>query len=57
MNFLLIALVLFMMIKAVNKLKSKMPAEEPVEVEAEVPVVEQYLKEIRDMMVEQNKKA
>lgn len=57
LNFLLIALVLFLMIKVINKLKRKMPEEEPVEVEAEVPVVELYLKEIRDLMVDQNKKA
>ena len=56
MNFLLIALVLFLMIKVINKLKRKMPEEEPVEVEAEVPVVELYLKEIRDLMVDQSKK-
>ncbi|CZQ94178.1 large-conductance mechanosensitive channel [Trichococcus palustris] len=53
-NFLLIALVLFMMIQAINRLKRKQPPEEPVEVEAEVPVVEQYLKEIRDSLLSQN---
>ena len=57
LNFLLIALVLFLMIKVINKLKRKMPEEEPVAAEAEVPVVELYLKEIRDLMVDQNKKA
>ena len=56
-NFLLLALVLFLMIKVINTLKRTMPEEEPVEVEAEVPVVELYLKEIRDLMVDQNKKA
>ena len=57
LKYLLFALVLFLMIKVINKLKRKMPEEEPVEVEAEVPVVELYLKEIRDLMVDQNKKA
>lgn len=53
-NFLLIALVLFLMIKVINRLKRKQPPEEPMEVEAEVPVVEQYLKEIRDSLLSQN---
>lgn len=53
LNFVLIALVLFMIIKAINTLNRKQPPEEPMEVEAEVPVVEQYLKEIRDYMVNQ----
>lgn len=50
-DFLIIAAVLFIAIKAINKLmrkKEEEPEEEPI------PVTEQYLKEIRDALVEQN---
>ncbi len=52
-DFLIIALVLFMVIKAANKFSRKHPEADIQEVEAEVPVAEQYLKEIRDLMAAQ----
>ncbi|GAB2498415.1 large-conductance mechanosensitive channel protein MscL [Alkalibacterium psychrotolerans] len=51
-DFLLIALVLFMMIKVINGLSRKREEEQDVEVEA--PTMEQYLEEIRDLLAEQN---
>lgn len=54
-DFLIIALVLFLIIKAANKFKRKNP-EMDVE-EVEVPAAEQYLKDIRDLLAEQNKEA
>lgn len=50
-DFLLIALVLFLMIKFINKLSRK-KAEE-VEVEVEAPTAEHYLEEIRDLLAQQ----
>lgn len=54
-DFLIIALVLFLIIKAANKFKRKNP-EMDVE-EVEMPAAEQYLKDIRDLLAEQNKEA
>lgn len=50
-DFLLIALVLFMMIKFISRLSRKREEEQEVEVEA--PSVENYLEEIRDLLAEQ----
>ena len=51
LDFLIIALVLFMVVKAINKLRSigKKP-EEPVEEEEPAPTSEELLKEIRDLL-------
>lgn len=50
-NFLLVAFALFLMIKFVNRFKRKKPE---VEVEAKIPATEQYLKEIRDLLANEN---
>lgn len=47
-DFLIIALVLFLIIKAANKFKRQNP-EMDVE-EVEIPAAEQYLKDIRDLL-------
>ena len=54
LDFLIIALVLFMVVKAINKLRSigKKP-EEPVEEEEPAPTSEELLTEIRDLLKEQ----
>ena len=51
LDFLIIALVLFMVVKAINKLRSigKKP-EEPVEEAAPAPTSEELLTEIRDLL-------
>lgn len=49
-DFLIIALVIFFLVKAINKLMRK--KEEPEEVE-EPSLEEQYLKEIRDLLASQ----
>lgn len=46
-NFLLIALVLFFIIKFFNRLKRKKPEKK---VEEKIPATEQYLQEIRDLL-------
>lgn len=46
-NFLIVALVLFMIVKAANKMKRKQEAEAPV---VEVPNNEKLLAEIRDLL-------
>ena len=51
-DFLIIALVLFLIIKAANKFSRKHPEVDVDEVE--IPAAEQYLKEIRDLMAAQN---
>lgn len=51
-DFLLIALVLFLMIKFISRLSRKREEEQEVEVEA--PTMENYLEEIRDLLAEQN---
>lgn len=50
-DFVLIALVLFLMIRFINSLSRKKEIEQEVEVEA--PTVENYLEEIRDLLAEQ----
>ena len=51
LDFLIIALVLFMVVKAINKLRAigKKP-EEPAEEEAPAPTSEELLTEIRDLL-------
>lgn len=51
-DFLLISLVLFLMIKLINRLAQKKD-EQDVEVEVEAPTVENYLEEIRDLLAQQ----
>ena len=51
-DFLLIALVLFIIIKAVNSFRRK--NSEADEIETDIPVSEQYLKEIRDLLATQS---
>ncbi|UJF15887.1 large conductance mechanosensitive channel protein MscL [Jeotgalibaca sp. MA1X17-3] len=53
-DFLIVALVLFAVIKAANTFRRKHP--EADQVEAEIPVAEQYLMEIRDLLASQNSK-
>ncbi|SIN95050.1 large conductance mechanosensitive channel [Carnobacterium alterfunditum] len=54
-DFTLIALVVFIFIKIINNAASKL--KKPVDVieEIEVPIAEQYLKEIRDLLAEDKK--
>jgi large conductance mechanosensitive channel len=50
-DFLLIALVLFFVIKGINSLSERLKREEEVEEEEELePTAEDYLKEIRDLL-------
>ncbi|MDZ7836038.1 MAG: large-conductance mechanosensitive channel protein MscL [Alkalibacterium sp.] len=51
-DFLIIAFVLFLMIKLINQLIRKKEAEPEPEVKA--PTVESYLEEIRDLLAEQS---
>ncbi|MFD1420264.1 large-conductance mechanosensitive channel protein MscL [Lactiplantibacillus songbeiensis] len=51
-NFFIIALVVFLLVKAINKVVKTEPEETPVEPD----LSEQYLSEIRDLMKEQVKK-
>lgn len=51
-DFLIIAFVLFMIIKSANKFKRKNPDMDTEEVEA--PTAEEYLREIRDLLASQN---
>ena len=51
LDFLIIALVLFMVVKAINKLRSIGKKEEPAEEEA-APTAEELLTEIRDLLKE-----
>jgi len=44
-NFVIIAFILFMMIKGMNKLKNEKPADEPA-----APTQEELLAEIRDLL-------
>ncbi|WP_317914417.1 large conductance mechanosensitive channel protein MscL [Carnobacterium maltaromaticum] len=55
-DFLIIAFSIFMFIKVINTFVAKMkkPVEE-VEEEVEVNATEEYLKEIRDLLAQQNK--
>lgn len=53
-NFLIIALVVFMFIKIINTASAKFKREEGIELEeVEVPVAEQYLKDIRDLLAKE----
>ena len=56
LDFLIIALVLFMVVRAINKLRTigKKP-EEPAEEEEPAPTSEELLTEIRDLLKEQSK--
>ena len=51
LDFLIIALVLFMVVKAINKLRSTGKKEEPAE-EEPAPTAEELLTEIRDLLKE-----
>ena len=52
LDFLIIALVLFMVVKAINKLRSIGKKEEPAEEEEPAPTAEELLTEIRDLLKE-----
>lgn len=54
-DFVIIALVLFLIIKAANTFKRKNPEMDVQEVAAEIPAAEQYLMEIRDLLATQQK--
>lgn len=54
-DFVFIALVVFLFIKIINSIGDRFKQEEPEEVE--VPTAEHYLEEIRDLLAEQNKSA
>lgn len=51
-DFILIALVIFIFIKFINNAANKFKKAEEVVDEVEIPVAEQYLKEIRDLLAE-----
>lgn len=55
-NFILIALVVFTFIKLINTALNRFKTQEATEEEEEIPVTEAYLKEIRDLLAEQNNK-
>lgn len=52
-DFLIVGFVLFLVIKSANKFKRKNPEVDVEEVEA--PTIEEYLREIRDLLATQNK--
>ena len=52
LDFLIIALVLFLVVKAINKLRSIGKKEEPAEEEDPAPTAEDLLTEIRDLLKE-----
>ncbi len=54
LDFLIIALVLFLVVKAINKLRSIGKKEEPAEEEDPAPTAEELLTEIRDLLKENN---
>lgn len=54
-DFILIALVIFIFIKLINNAANKFKKAEEVVDEVEIPVAEQYLKEIRDLLAEDKK--
>ena len=54
LDFLIIAFALFMVVKAINKLRSIGKKEEPVEEEDPAPTAEELLTEIRDLLKENN---
>ena len=55
-TFIITGFVLFLIVKAANKAKSSISKEEKEE-EVPVPTAEEYLADIRDLLVEQNKAA
>lgn len=55
-SFIITAFVLFFIVKAMNKLRSFGVKKEEEEEVAEISAEETYLKEIRDLLAEQNKK-
>lgn len=54
LDFLIIAFVLFMVVKAINKLRSIGKKDEPAEEEDPAPTAEELLTEIRDLLKENN---
>lgn len=54
LDFLIIAFALFMVVKAINKLRSIGKKEEPAEEEEPAPTTEELLTEIRDLLKESN---
>ena len=55
-DFILIALVIFIFIKIINNAANKFKKTEEVTKEVEIPAAEQYLKEIRDLLAEDKNK-
>lgn len=55
-DFILIALVIFIFIKFINNAANKFKKTEEVTKEVEIPAAEQYLKEIRDLLAEDKNK-
>lgn len=56
-TFIITGFVLFLIVKAANKAKEAKPAEEATVPEMAVPTAEDYLADIRDLLIEQNKSA
>ncbi|WP_251865279.1 large conductance mechanosensitive channel protein MscL [Enterococcus malodoratus] len=56
-TFVITGFVLFLIVKAANKAKDTATKEEAVVPEVKVPTAEDYLADIRDLLVEQNKAA
>lgn len=54
-TFVITGFVLFLIVKAANKAKDTATKEEAVVPEVKVPTAEDYLADIRDLLVEQNK--
>lgn len=56
-DFLIIALVIFVFIKLINNALNKFKRQVEEETEVEIPLAEQYLKEIRDILHEERGKS
>lgn len=55
LDFLIIAFVIFVFVKAINTARSKFVKQvEEEEIEEEIPLTDQYLKEIRDYLVKED---
>lgn len=54
-TFVITGFVLFLIVKAANKAKKAKPEEEAAVPEMAVPTAEDYLADIRDLLIEQNK--